>query len=350
VDPGEYVTVNFALQNVGTAATTNLVATLLAASGVLAPSAPQNFGALATNGSPVTRSFSFMASGACGGTISPTLQLQDGTLNLGTTNFGFTLGKPIVTATQNFDTVSAPALPLDWTSLPSGAWVTTSVQKDTPPNSAFASNPDLMTDQQLLSPVFSVTGPNSQLRFRNFYDTEPGFDGGVLEISINGGGFDDILNAGGAFVSGGYNHSISTDYDNPLGGRPAWSGNSEGFVLTTVALPPAAVGGNVQFRWRLGTDSSISATGWYVDTVAFSVGFSCCTGTPPVTLATPKYNANNQFQFNVLGGTGYTYTILAASNLNLPVWVPLVTNTAPFSFTDFNAVVFPRRFYRARSQ
>jgi hypothetical protein len=57
-----------------------------------------------------------------------------------------------------------------------------------------------------------------------------------------------------------------------------------------------------------------------------------------------------QFQFNVLGGTGFTYTILAASNLNLPVWVPLVTNKAPFSFTDLNAVAFPSRFYRARSQ
>lgn len=40
-DPGETVTVNFALQNLGSADTTNLVATLLAADGVTSPSGPQ---------------------------------------------------------------------------------------------------------------------------------------------------------------------------------------------------------------------------------------------------------------------------------------------------------------------
>jgi len=350
IDPGEYVTVNLVLQNIGTAPTTNLIATLLATNGVLAPSAPQSYGALAVNGSAVTRAFSFMASGDCGDIIAPTLQLQDGTQNLGKTNFSFTLGNPIISATQYFDGVTAPALPSDWTSSPSGAWITTSLQKDTPPNATFASNPDVISDQQLISPVFPVNGTHAQLRFRHFYKTEPGFDGGVLEISINGVGFNDIVSAGGTFITGSYNDSISTDYDNPLAGRAAWSGDSGGFVLTTVALPAAATGNNVQFRWRLGSDSSVSATGWYVDTVALSAGFSCCTGIPPVTLTAPKYNSNKQFQFNVVGGTGYTYTIIAASNLNLPIWLPLVTNTAPFSFTDLDAVEFPSRFYRARSQ
>jgi hypothetical protein len=350
VDPGEYVTVNFAFQNLGTAPTTNLVATLLATNGVLAPSAPQNYGALIFNGPSVSRAFSFMASGLCGDTITPTFQLQDGSQNLGVTNFVLPLGVPIVTATQFFDTVTAPALPSDWISSPSGAWVTTSLQKDTIPNAAFASDPAAQSDQQLISPVFSIAGPGGRLAFRHYYNTEPGFDGGVLEIAINSTNFDDILSAGGSFINGGYNDVISTDFDNPLASRAAWSGDSGGFVLTTVALPPATAGNNVQFRWRLGSDSSFSGTGWYVDTVMLSVGFACCTGTPPVTLTAPRYNSSKQFQFNVVGGTGYTYTILAASNLNLPAWVPLATNIAPFSFTDLNAAAFTNRFYRARSQ
>lgn len=69
-----------------------------------------------------------------------------------------------------------------------------------------------------------------------------------------------------------------------------------------------------------------------------------------MTLSGPKFGPGQQFQFNVIGGTGFTYTILAASNLNVPVWVPLVTNTAPFSFTDATVVAFTNRFYRARSQ
>jgi hypothetical protein len=198
--------------------------------------------------------------------------------------------------------------------------------------------------------VFAVGAAGGQLRFRHFYDTEGGFDGGVLEISINGGPFTDIITAGGAFISGDYNGSISTFYSNPLGGRAAWTGNSGSFVPTVVALPAGAAGSNVQFHWRLGSDSSYSANGWYVDTVALSVGYACCAGAPPVTLSAPTMGPGNQFQFNVLGGTGFNYTILTASNLNSPVWVPLVTNTAPYSFTDFNAVAFPSRFYRARSQ
>jgi len=350
LDPGEVVTVNFTLQNSGAGPTTNLVATLLASNGVAGPSNPQSYSALTLGGGAVSRSFSFIASGSCGGTITPTLELQDGPRNLGTVSFNFALGVPIVTASQNFDSVTAPALPQGWSASPAGVWVTRTLQNHTPPNAAFASDPSSVFDQQLISSVFPVAGPGGQLRFRHFYNTENGFDGGVLEISINSGPFADIISAGGTFINGDYNGSIPADFGNPLAGRDAWTGNSGGFVLTTVALPAATAGANVQFRWRLGSDSSVSATGWYVDTVALSVGYACCGGAPPVTLSAPKMGPGNQFQFNVLGGTGFTYTILAASNLNLPVWVPLVTNAAPFSFTDLNAVAFPSRFYRARSQ
>jgi hypothetical protein len=348
MDPGELVTVNFALQNTGNAPTTNLVVTLLATNGVTAPGNPQSYGALTAGGSAVNRSFSFIPSGACGGTITPWLQLQDGPRNLGVATFSFTLGTPIIAGPQNFDGVAAPNLPAGWSASPVGAWVTTTAQRDTLPNAAFASNPSTVSDKQLISSIYAVPNANSQLRFRHFYNTENGFDGGALEISINGGPFIDIIAAGGTFLSGEYNGNIPTAFGNPLGGRDAWTGSSGGFVQTIVSLPPVAVGANVQFQWRLGSDSTVSATGWYVDSVALSVGYACCTGAPPVTLSAPKMGPAEQFQFNVLGGTGFSYTILAASNLNGSVWIPLVTNTAPFSFTD--AIAFPSRFYRARSQ
>jgi hypothetical protein len=278
------------------------------------------------------------------------LQLQDGSRNLGTLAFSFTLGVPIVTATQNFDTVTTPALPAGWSTSPGGAWGTTTLQSDTAPNAVFVSDPSSIADRQLISPVFPVNGIGGRLTFRHRYDTERGYDGGVLEISINGSAFSDIITAGGTFLAGDYDGSIPSGFGNPLAGRDAWSGDSGGFVPVTIALPPAAVGANVQFRWRLGTDNSGSGNGWYIDTMALSAGFACCTGAPPVTLSGPKFGPGQQFQFNVIGGTGFTYTILAASNLNVPVWVPLVTNTAPFSFTDATVVAFTNRFYRARSQ
>src|SRR5215468_6066344 len=108
---------------------------------------------MAAGGAAVSHTFSFVAAGSCGGSITPTLQLQDGPRNLGTTNFSFGLGVPIVTATQNFDTVAAPALPAGWSASPIGVWVTRNTQSDTPPNAVFASDPSSVYDQLLMSPV-----------------------------------------------------------------------------------------------------------------------------------------------------------------------------------------------------
>ena len=92
LDPGETVTINFALRNTGTADTTNLVATLQPTGSVTAPSSPQNYGALTAGGSAVTNPFTFTVSGVCGGTVTATLQLQDGAASLGTVVFSLHIG------------------------------------------------------------------------------------------------------------------------------------------------------------------------------------------------------------------------------------------------------------------
>ena len=101
VDPGETVTMNLTLRNTGTAATTNLVVTLLATNGVVDPTGAQSYGLVPADGIVVSRAFTFTASGACGGTISPVWQLQDGTNNLGT-----------VTQTLPLGLITAPTLTL----------------------------------------------------------------------------------------------------------------------------------------------------------------------------------------------------------------------------------------------
>jgi hypothetical protein len=68
--------------------------------------------------------------------------------------------------------------------------------------------------------------------------------------------------------------------------------------------------------------------------------------TPPGILSAPVYGANGVFQFNVAGVAGSNYVI--ASSTNLTDWIPLETNTSPFTFTDTNAVNVPLQFYRAQ--
>ena len=97
IDPGETVTVLFALRDSVGTNTANLVATLLATNGVTKPSPAANYGVLTARGPSVSRPFTFTASGTNGQTIIATLQLQDGSLNRGLATFSFTLGKTTAT-------------------------------------------------------------------------------------------------------------------------------------------------------------------------------------------------------------------------------------------------------------
>jgi uncharacterized repeat protein (TIGR01451 family) len=331
VDPAETVTVNFGLQNIGTAHTTNLVATLLSTGGILSPSGPQTYGVLSTNGTAVVLPFTFTAAGSCGGTDTATLQLRDGTADLGTVTFSFGLGQASMATvfSQNFDGVTAPALPAGWATSTSGAesaWVTSTAARDTAPNALFSKDPSKVGVNEVDSPAFTLPAGPAQLTFRNNYNLETSYDGGVLEIKIGGGAWTDILTAGGSFVSGGYNYALSSSYGNPLAGRQAWSGNSGGFITTLVNLPAAASGQTIQLRWRCGSDSSLSAPGapgWYVDTVSIaSTSYSCCTVSTDLgasLAASPN---------PVLAGQNLTY-ILTVTNLG-PATASSVTLTDAF--------------------
>ena len=92
IDPGKTASLNLRLQNIGNLNTTNLVATLLGGGGVVTNS-PQShiYGSLIAGGAPVSGLFTFTATGTNGGVIVATLQLQDGTNDLGTAQFTFSL-------------------------------------------------------------------------------------------------------------------------------------------------------------------------------------------------------------------------------------------------------------------
>ena len=179
---------------------------------------------------------------------------------------------------QNFDGVTAPALPAGWSTSAAGAgtvWVTTTSSPDTAPNTAFAGDMPAVGDSYLVSPPTLIDENNSTITFHHHYQTESTFDGGVLEIAISGP-FEDIVDAGGTLVIGGYNGTISDQFMSPIAGRMAWTGDSGGFVTTIANLPPSAVGAIVQLRWRMASDKSVSATGWSVDSIL------CGSHPPPV--------------------------------------------------------------------
>jgi hypothetical protein len=306
VDPGETITANFSLQNVGNLNTSNLVATLQATGGVTAPSGPQTYGALTAGGPAVSRPFTFTAMGNCGDIITATFSLQDGATNLGTVTFSFQTGMVATTLSQNFDGVTAPALPAGFTNTvitgSTPGWATSTASPvNSAPNKVFAPNLTTVTSAALTLPANMISSATAQLSFRNFYNLENTFDGGVLEISINGGTFQDILAAGGSFASGGYNGTLSNNSQNPIRGRMAWTGNAGSFLLTTVNLPASAVGQMVTLRFLIGSDESVAAVGWNIDDITLTNGFMCCGGGGPVCTFTIDPTSAS---FTSTGGTG----------------------------------------------
>ena len=196
---------------------------------------------------------------------------------------------------QNFEGVAVPALPVEWQTSGTGnnPWSTAPGASDSLPNHAFVPNAQGVSDSMLISPVFLASSQTSQVHFRNSYDTESGFDGGVLEISVNGGEFEDIT-VGGSFFAGGYIATLNSSFSNPLGGRAAWSGDSGGYIDTIANLPTTALGEPVQLRWRMATDANRGDVGWRIDTIRISPtnGSGIFASDTPSLLATRSNNVS----------------------------------------------------------
>ena len=196
---------------------------------------------------------------------------------------------------ETFDQVTPPELPPGWTATngidPDGILWQTSDSGDpsppaySPPNAAWVNDPDAISDKYLYSPSLEIPPHQSfvGLTFWHNYALEDGFDGGVLEVSIGGGPFEDITAVGGFFTRGGYNGTISTCCGNPLAGRQAWTGNSGGFIETDVDLGFAIPGKPFVLRWRMASDSSGSGEGWRVDEVELTCERPTPSPTPPIT-------------------------------------------------------------------
>lgn len=189
---------------------------------------------------------------------------------------------------ENFDGVTPPGLPAGWVATnvagPDPLWITSPTLPDTAPNDAVVKDPPEISDKRLDTRNIAITSAAAVLSFRNSFNLQNNFDGGVLELSspnIAGGAFTDITNAavGGSFVTGGYTGPISAGFGNPIAGRMAWSGISGGgaspvYINTVANLGPRVVGQTIKLRFRLGTDQALAGGGWRIDTISIT-GASC---------------------------------------------------------------------------
>ena len=274
-EPGETLTLSVPLTNLFGQAASNTTADIPGASSAV-------YGTI-SDGTTTTRQFTYTipANTACGGLIFLTMNVNS---SFGAKSFSLPIAVGLKTTTlvENFDSVAAPNLPSGWTASTTAAgigFVTSAASFNTAPNSAFSSNSNFAGSAEITSPSIPVNSAASTVTFRNSYNTETGWDGGVLEISIGGGAFADVIQAGGSFIENGYNGTLGNGTNNPVANRTAWTGNSGGFIQTTVQLPPAANGQNLRLRWRFGTDANTGTDagyiGWSIDTITVRATSNC---------------------------------------------------------------------------
>ena len=147
---------------------------------------------------------------------------------------------------------------------------------------AWGPNLSQQNDISLVSPAVTVADSGEfAIEFEHYYDFELGdpndatdlsaWDGGVMEISIDGGDWTDVTAAGGTFLTG-YNGTI-IGFNPVLGDREGFIGLIDSRWITPEVLTfadGALNGKEVKFRFRIGSDGSVAAWGWNIDNVVFS--------------------------------------------------------------------------------
>ena len=307
IDPDETVTVDFVLRNAGSADTTNVVATLLATDGVLGPDGPHSYGALAAGGTPVTNSFTFTATGECGGTLTATLSLDDNGLDLGTAAFEFQLG-------GTTDTVLSKT---------NGATVTLVDAASASPY------PSSIAISNMAGTISKVTAT-----LRGFSHTYPS-DVDMVLVSP-GGQVVSLMGAagGGTSVSGA---TITFDDEAPAAlGEPIVSGTflPSGTAETMNSPAPAPPygsamadfnGGDPNGTWKLyaldasAGDSGSIAQGWSISVTA-SEPLCCGSNKPPVfsSLTDKSIVESNLLSFAVTATDPYDGDPITLTASNLP--------------------------------
>ncbi|TMQ07882.1 MAG: hypothetical protein E6J91_34560 [Deltaproteobacteria bacterium] len=133
-----------------------------------------------------------------------------------------------------------------------------------------------ITDTQFVSPALQVgTTDNLVLKFKHAYSFEfqgtALFDGGVVEISSDGGTTWSDVTAFG--VNPGYTGAVVAGGGNPITGRQAYAAMSPGYPArnqVSLDFGKAFAGKSVQVRFRIGTDVFGGAPGWNIDDVEVS--------------------------------------------------------------------------------
>jgi hypothetical protein len=279
LDNGETGTLHVTFQNVGSADTGALVATVTSVAGVTFPAGNTILVPALARGASGEGTVTVAADGLpANAPITFTVTTPDAAQNGGE-------AQPVTYSFPgNADEVAAQST-VDTAERTSVAWSLTASVAGLPADSLWAKVATSSTNHaygcrtasvaatvELVSPPFPVTGPltvsfNHRYSFERDSINNLNFDAGVLEFSTdNGATWTDAFTLAGNGLA--YNGIVAAG--NPLAGRPAFTGTSPGYPALraqAVNFGASFAGKTVRIRFRVGSDSAVSAPGWEVDDI-----------------------------------------------------------------------------------
>lgn len=162
----------------------------------------------------------------------------------------------------------------------SDTWAISTTNPHTGTSHFHADNVAVVSDQRLVSPAIVLPSGENPVVFKfwnwQHMETRTGgcYDGGIVEVSNNGGTtWTQVPSAD--LLTDPYDGPISASFSNPLANLDAWCGTNPQPYLNSVVDVSSYAGQTVQFRLRLGTDTSVSRPGWDIDDVVVQ---SCVNG------------------------------------------------------------------------
>jgi len=134
-------------------------------------------------------------------------------------------------------------------------------------------------DDELVTNFYLIQDDIASMSIYQWYDMESGWDGGNISISADGGTTWELL-----IPDGGYPDPDVVGLDN----EPGFSGNSDwAQVIVDISNYTGQV---VKFRFRFGSDGSITRDGWYLDAFVVNGGVSLNDGNPTCAINPASFN------------------------------------------------------------
>jgi bacillopeptidase F len=169
-------------------------------------------------------------------------------------------------------------------------------------------------DDGLVTGFYFIEDQFASLSYYQWYDLESGWDGGNVSISVDGGLTWELI-----FPDGGYPDPSVVGLDND----PGFSGNSD--WAQAVFDISAYTDQIVKFRYRFGSDGSVTRDGWYLDAFVVNGGVLMEEGDPALSWTPLSFNVavqpgNTTNRTLTIGNTGdgfLTYSLTTITGLAL---------------------------------